>query len=124
MTGLVSVVGDLVEDVVVWVDGPVEHGTDNPATVRRAPGGSAANVAAAVARAGGRARFVGRVGDDGDGLVARLIADGVEALVQRGGRTGTVVVLVEPEGERTMFPDRAASADLAAIDPAWLAGTA
>ena len=52
--GVVTVVGDLVEDVVVWVGGPVTVGTDNPAAVRRSPGGSAANVAAAVARAGGR----------------------------------------------------------------------
>jgi len=124
MTGLVSVVGDLVEDVVVWVDGPVEHGTDNPATVRRSPGGSAANVAAAVARAGGRARFVGRIGDDGDGLAAQLASCGVDVRVQRGGRTGTVVVLVDAAGERTMFPDRAAAAELGPIDSEWLAGSA
>ncbi|MFT3852508.1 MAG: PfkB family carbohydrate kinase [Ilumatobacteraceae bacterium] len=124
--GAVTVVGDLVEDVVVWLTGPVTVGTDNPAAVRRSPGGSAANVAAAVARAGGRARFVGRVGDDGSGdvLAAQLGAAGVDVRVQRGGRTGTVVVLVDPDGERTMFPDRGAAAALQGIDPAWLDGTA
>jgi len=124
VSGLVTVVGDLVEDVVVWVDRPVAVGTDNPAVVHRSPGGSAANVAAAVARCGGRARFIGRVGDDGDRLTARLTAGGVDVRVQRGGRTGTVVVLVDGTGERTMFPDRGAAADLAPIDPAWLADTA
>lgn len=124
--GVVTVVGDLVEDVVVWLTGPVAVGTDNPATVRRSPGGSAANVAASVARAGGRARFVGRVGDDGSGdvLAGQLGTAGVDVRVQRGGRTGTVVVLVDPDGERTMFPDRGAAAALGPIDPAWLDGTA
>jgi sugar/nucleoside kinase (ribokinase family) len=42
--------------------------------------------------------------------------------VQRSGRTGAVAVLVEPGGERTMFPDRAAAAELEAIDPSWLEG--
>lgn len=123
MSALVTVVGDLVEDVVVWVGGPVTVGTDNPAAVQRSPGGSAANVAAAVARCGGAARFIGRVGDDGDALVARLSAEGVDVRVQRGGRTGTVVVLVDPGGERTMFPDRGAAAELAPIEPSWLDGT-
>src|SRR6478735_2045460 len=107
VNGLVTVVGDLVEDVVVWVDRPVTAGTDNPATVRRSPGGSAANVAAAVARCGGRARFIGRVGDDGDGLVDELAADGVDVRVQRGGRSGTVVVLVAPDGEGRCCPTAA-----------------
>jgi len=44
--------------------------------------------------------------------------------VQRGGRTGTVVLLVDADGERTMFPDRGASAELADVDPAWLDGVA
>ena len=58
-----------------------------------------------------RSRFVGRVGDDaaGERLVAGLAAVGVDVRVQRGGRTGTVVVLVEPGGERTMLPDRGAA---------------
>ncbi len=41
--------------------------------------------------------------------------------VQRGGRTGCVVV-VEPGGQRTIFPDRAAAVELTAVDGAWLDG--
>lgn len=125
MTALVTVLGDLVEDVVVWPGGPVVAGTDNPAVVRRSRGGSGANVAAAVAAAGTAVRFIGRVGDDDVGarLVAALAADGVEVRVQRGGRTGCVVVLVDADGERTMFPDRAAAAALGPVDPADLAGS-
>lgn len=44
--------------------------------------------------------------------------------VQRAGRTGTVVLLVDAGGERTMFPDRGASAVLSGADAAWLDGVA
>lgn len=122
---MLTVIGDLVEDVVVWTDGPSRRATDNPATVTRARGGSAANVAARAA-ATVPTRFVGRVGDDATGvwLTDALRAVGVDVRVQRGGRSGAVVVIVDPaDGERTMYPDRAASAELGPIAPEWLAGT-
>jgi sugar/nucleoside kinase (ribokinase family) len=117
-------VGDLVEDVVVLLSGPPATATDTPCTVLRARGGSAANVAVAAARAGADARFVGRVGDDdlGERLLARLGAASVDARVERGGRTGSIVVLVTPDGERTMLTDRGAAAELSSPDPAWLDG--
>ncbi len=109
----------------MWVGAPVAHGTDNPSRVSRSPGGSAANVAAAVAAAGCPARFVGRVGADGagDSLAEHLRRAGVDVRVQRAGRTATVVVLVDPTGERTMFPDRAAAGELTEVDASWLEGT-
>jgi sugar/nucleoside kinase (ribokinase family) len=123
---VLGVVGDLLEDVVIQVSGPPARGTDTPARIVRRRGGSAANVAAAAARLGGAVRFIGRVGDDalGDQLVAALAADGVDVRVQRAGHTGTVAVLVEPGGERTMLPDRGAAAALDSIEPAWLDGVA
>ncbi len=125
-SGLVTVVGDLLEDVVAWIDAAPVTGTDNPARISRSRGGSAANVAVAVAAAGGPVRFIGRVGDDPTGalLTDQLERAGVEVRVQRKGVTGSVIVLVDPSGERTMFPDRAAAAELGPIDPRWLAGTA
>jgi sugar/nucleoside kinase (ribokinase family) len=121
---VLCVIGDLVEDVVVHPDGVPAAGTDTPSTVRRTRGGSAANVAAAAVVAGCPTRFVGRVGDDATGaaLVAGLTAAGVDARVQRAGRTGCVVIIVAPDGERTMLPDRGAAADLGPVDPAWLNG--
>lgn len=122
---VLTVIGDLVEDIVVWTAGPQRAGTDNPATVTRSRGGSAANVAARAATLA-PTRFVGRVGDDPAGawLESALAASGVDVRVQRGGRSGSVVVLVDPaDGERTMFPDRAAAAELAPIDHNWLTGT-
>jgi sugar/nucleoside kinase (ribokinase family) len=121
--GVLVVVGDLLEDIVVWATEPIRAATDSAAQVFRARGGSAANVAAhAAART--PTRFIGRVGGDGAGrtLEAALAASGVDVRVQRDGRTGAVVLIVAPEGERTMFPDRAAAAELHGVDPGWLDG--
>jgi sugar/nucleoside kinase (ribokinase family) len=122
-TPALAVLGDLVEDVVVWLDKPLEAATDNPARVFRSRGGSAANVAVLAA---GRAptRFLGCVGADplGDQLVASLRAAGVDPRVQRRGRTGCVVILVDAAGERTMLPDRGAAAELTDVPDAWLDG--
>jgi sugar/nucleoside kinase (ribokinase family) len=123
-TAMIGTVGDLVEDIAVRLDGPVNLASDTPAVIRRRRGGSAANMAVSVARHGGAARFIGQIGDDAIGtvLVDALRADGVEVVVRRGGRTGTIVVLVDAAGERTMLTDRGACADLADPDPAWLDG--
>jgi sugar/nucleoside kinase (ribokinase family) len=64
------------------------------------------------------------VGDDaiGAALVAEMQADGIDVVARRGGRTGTIVVLVDHLGERTMLTDRGACADLADPEPTWLDG--
>ena len=123
-TAMIGTVGGLVEDIAVRLDGPVNLASDTPAVIRRRRGGSAANMAVSVARHGGAARFIGQIGDDAIGtvLVDALQVDGVEVVVRRGGRTGTIVVLVDAAGERTMLTDRGACADLADPDPAWLDG--
>jgi sugar/nucleoside kinase (ribokinase family) len=120
---LVSV-GDLVEDIVVWSSGSVRAGTDNPARIHRARGGAGANVAAFASGAGSPVRFVGRVGDDpaGEALIRDLGRAGVDVRVQRHGRTGTIVILVDDDGERTMYPDRAAAAELVGVPDLWLSG--
>jgi sugar/nucleoside kinase (ribokinase family) len=123
--GVLAVVGDLVEDIIVWAGEPVRMATDTAAQVFRARGGSAANVAALAAEHV-PTRFIGRVGTDaaGEALVAELTARGVDVRVQRQGRTGTVVLLVDADGERTMFPDRGASPALEQVDDRWLDGVA
>ncbi|WP_353828536.1 carbohydrate kinase family protein, partial [Agromyces sp. SYSU T0242] len=124
-SGALVVVGDLLEDIVVWATEPIRAATDSAAQVFRSRGGSAANVAAHAASRT-PTRFIGRVGDDAAGvaLVTALAAAGVDVRVQRAGRTGAVVVVVAPDGERTMFPDRASAADLAEVEPGWLDGIA
>jgi len=123
---MLCTIGDLVEDVVVWLDTKPVYGTDTPARIFRRRGGSAATVAARAAASGVPSRFVGQVGDDrlGEQLVAELEATGVEVLVNRNGTTGSVVVLVDGTGERTMLPDRAAAMALASLPAGALAGVA
>lgn len=119
-------IGDLVEDIVVWPAGATRSGTDNPARIRRTRGGAAANVAVFASGLGPSVRFVGRVGADpaGAALVRQLTAAGVDAKVQRQGRTGTIVIVVDAAGERTMYPDRAAAAELSEVPDSWIANAA
>ena len=120
----VGFLGDLLEDVVVHRRRGVLTDTDTPCVIARRRGGSAANaaVAAATALGPGRVRFFGQVGSDGLGnlLLDELATSGVQPCVRRGGRTGTVVVLLGEGGERTMLTDRGACADLDGFEAAWL----
>jgi sugar/nucleoside kinase (ribokinase family) len=123
--GVLVAVGDLVEDVIVWAAAPARYATDNPCVVRRSRGGSAANVAA-FASTLMPARFIGCVGEDpvGEVLTSELTGHGVDVRAQRRGRTGTIVVLVDSKGERTMYPDRGAAADLNEVPEDWLESAA
>lgn len=121
---LIVTVGDLITDVVVDLDAEFRRGTDTAASIVRRRGGSAANVAAAAIVAGGRARFVGNVGGDaaGDDLIAGLRASGVDTSCTRAGTSGTVVAVVDPDGERSLLTDRGASGELAAAPSGAMIG--
>ncbi|MGI8524060.1 MAG: carbohydrate kinase family protein [Nocardioides sp.] len=110
--------GDLMVDVVARLFGPLVEGSDSPAVISYVGGGSAANTAAWLATAGVETIFVGAVGDDavGQTQVAALRALGVDVhgRVDHDRPTGTCLVLVAPNGERTMVPD--AGANLALLD--------
>ncbi|MDP1730891.1 MAG: adenosine kinase [Devosia sp.] len=78
-----------------------------PAEKRQISGGSAANTAAGVASLGGRAAFVGKVADDplGDIFAEDLHRLGVNYGVSRlrsGPSTARSMILLSPDGERTM----------------------
>jgi sugar/nucleoside kinase (ribokinase family) len=124
---LVCALGDLLLDVVVTLESPIQADTDTFGAAHVCPGGQAANVARWVAALGGRSRVVTcRAADLAGRLLAeRLAADGVELVgpVVAAG-TGTVVSIATPDGRRTMLTDRGISARLASedLDPAWLAG--
>jgi len=116
----VVVIGDLMTDVVAWASGPLAHASDTPAQITTHPGGGGANVAARLAAVGVETLLVARVGNDpaGRAAVEDLRAGGVRvsAAVDPVRPTGTVVVIVEPTGERTMLPDRGANAALTPAD--------
>jgi ribokinase len=118
--GSILCVGDLMVDVLARLPGPLAVGSDTPARVSFQAGGSAANTACWLGSLGAPVLFAGRVGNDpfGREAVAALQAAGVRPLVSvdRQLPTGVCIVLVAPDGERTMIPSAGANAALVAAD--------
>ncbi len=116
---MILVVGDVIDDILVRPEGALRRGTDRRAEIRRQPGGSAANQACWIAALGGRVRLAARVGAaDLTRQQAIFAAAGVEAVLSGDAErpTGTIVVLVGPDGERSFLTDRGANAALNAAD--------
>ncbi|TMF91281.1 MAG: ribokinase [Chloroflexi bacterium] len=119
-------IGDLVLDVRIVPQGPLQPDDDTPATITIGGGGQAANFCAWTAALGEPARLVTRVGDDESGrrLVADIESRGVEVrAVWSAEPTGAIAVLVGPDGHRTMATQRGASVGLNPDDlqEAWFA---
>lgn len=109
------IAGDLMVDVLTFLEDDIRYGDDNRATIEFAGGGVSANVAAWMAEAGEEPILHCAVGDDvlGQVLVHDLERQGVVVKAVRvAGPTGAVVALVHPDGERTMFPSAGANAQL------------
>jgi ribokinase len=113
-------IGDLALDVISQLKEPINYGNDTASRISSHPGGQAANVATWITRTHSKAQLVARVGNDpvGFALISDLDKYGVEHmnLMHSGRPTGVVVILVDSNGERTMFPDNGANADLEVID--------
>lgn len=120
VTPSVLVVGDVITDIAVRLGEEVVWGSDTRSAIQTRSGGSAANAAAWLATAGARVRFVGKVGDDVFAAFHRseLERVGVEALlrVDPDHPTGSIVVLIDLDGERTMLTDRGANLHLSPDD--------
>jgi sugar/nucleoside kinase (ribokinase family) len=115
----VLVCGDVINDVLAEIAGPLTHGDDNPAAIRTRPGGSAANQAAWMASLGLDVVFAGRAGAaDVDFHRRELARAGVEPRLaaDESLATGSIVVLVTIDGERTMITDRGANLRLSPDD--------
>ncbi|HEX5690680.1 MAG TPA: sugar kinase [Roseiflexaceae bacterium] len=112
MTKSIIAVGDLVWDVLTKPDGMLLPGGDTTGQIAFAPGGSAANVAAWVARVGMPAGFIGKVGADalGDLIVEDMQREGVELHVSRTEErnTGVILVLIDRAGQRSMVTNQGA----------------
>ena len=119
---MLCTIGDLVEDVVVWLNTELNIGSDTESIIRRTRGGSAANVAMFAALTGTPSRFIGQVGHDrlGTHLCEVLRDSGVEVQVISDGRTGSIVVLVQPNGQRSFLTDRGVASHLAHFDAALM----
>ncbi len=112
-------IGDVMLDVITMnpvMPGKINYGSDTPSRISTHGGGAAGNVASWLTRTDARATIVGHVGDDAAGaaLVSEFDALGVrhKNLMVDKGSSGVVVVLVDPTGERTMFPDNGANSGL------------
>ena len=112
-------VGDVMTDVIVRPDGPLARGSDRRARIRFKPGGSAANQAAWLASLGVTVDLVARVGLADVKSESRLLARaGVTPhLIGDPKRpTGRLVALIDANGERSFYTDRAANEALSAVD--------
>ena len=121
---MLCTIGDLIEDVVVWLNDELNIGSDADSVIVRTRGGSAANVAMFGALTGTPSRFIGQVGNDnlGEQLCASLRGSGVDVCTVVEGRTGSIVVVVQPNGERTFLTDRGVASELSLFDASHLTG--
>jgi len=109
----------VINDVLVAPAGRIMPGSDTPATIQACPGGAAAGQAAWMAHLGTQVSFVGRVGvGDADYHRRELARFGVRAHLAEDDQagTGTIVIMVAPDSERTMFTDRGANLRLRRSD--------
>ena len=104
----VAVIGDCVFDVSVRALAQPATGADAPAEIELLPGGQAANMAVRLARRGTRVRLLAPMADDAAGtlLRQRLGDEGVDLAPLPAPRTGLVLALLDPVGERTMYSAR------------------
>lgn len=116
-------IGDVMLDVITEIEvvpNKVNYGSDTPAKISTHGGGAAGNVASWLTRTEAQATIVAHVGNDsaGSALVSEFDALGVghKNLIVEGAYSGVVVVLVDPTGERTMFPDNGANSGLTLSD--------
>lgn len=112
--GLIVSFGEMLIDFVPTVSGVSL--AEAPGFLK-APGGAPANVAIAVSRLGGKAAFVGKLGDDefGHMLAGILKENGVRAdgiTFDTGARTALAFVTLRADGEREFMFYRNPSADM------------
>src|SRR5262250_1354378 len=118
----IVVLGNAVLDHRVWVDEWPPAGGRTPATAWVEDlGGSGAVAAAAIARMGGTAWFIGRRGDAaGERLAAFLRGHGVDArffTADPSAKSAVSSIVVVPGGERFIF---AYPGDGLRDDPGWV----
>jgi sugar/nucleoside kinase (ribokinase family) len=113
-------IGDVMLDVIVQTATKINYGSDTPSKISTHGGGAAGNVAAWAAVSGSATHIVARVGSDpaGVAVISEFDIFGVlhKNLIVENAHTGVVVVLVDPNGERTMFPETGANSGLTPAD--------
>ena len=120
MSSRIICIGELMADVVALLSDEIAYGSDTSAKITYNGGGAAANVASWLGVNGADVTLVARVGEDASGQegINLIKACNVKSGVVKDARaaTGTVIVVVAPNGERTMLPDSGANGLLAVTD--------
>ena len=113
----IVVIGDALLDVTARPATPIRVGADVPAGIRLGCGGQGANLAVRLARQGIEVALICGLGDDPAGSLVTdaLRAEGVRLNPVPVEATGSVVILLDEDGERTMLSQRAPF--VAGIDP-------
>jgi sugar/nucleoside kinase (ribokinase family) len=129
-------IGDVMLDVIAVIETKINYGSDTPSKISTHGGGAAGNVASWSQVSGAPTKILARVGNDSAGTAVMSEFDELKIehgdCVVAGAQTGVVVVLVDPSGERTMFPETGANSglslkdlpDLQGIEVVYLSGYA
>jgi sugar/nucleoside kinase (ribokinase family) len=110
--GQVLVVGDVMDDVIVKPEGPMVRGSDRRASVRHLPGGAGANQATWLAHFGVKVGLLAKVGNsDLEHYTTLLQRRGIRPWLttDRILPTGSLVAIIDADGERSFFSDRGAN---------------
>lgn len=120
----ITVIGSINMDIVNRVEYlPLSGETVKAIKTEFNPGGKGANQAVAAARAGGKVRMAGAIGDDpfGKELKTALETAGIDAdhVREKQGKSGLAFITVDSKGENNIILEEGANGRLAAedIDP-------
>jgi len=106
MANSLCVIGDFAWDVLIRTNNNLLKGGDSFGEVMLTPGGSAANLAVWAQRCGLETHFIGKIGRDRFGQLAREDLESesvIHHLVEtEAHKTGSVAVFVDQSGERSM----------------------
>lgn len=115
---VVVVIGDLLLDVLLYLDQPVKLG-EKSVVIKEAfvsPGGVAGNISVALSRLGIKPRVISAVGNDvlGEYILGKLKEEDIDVshVQKMNTPTGVTVGIVQPGGRRTLFSFRGASGEL------------
>ena len=109
---MITCFGDLIQDILITPNGPLQRGSDVPGSIALRGGGSASNTACWLGYLRQPVQFLGRVGADdvGEALRQELVSFHVDARLAVGPEpTGRIAVLIDAQGERTMITQRGAN---------------
>ncbi len=119
-------IGEVNLDVVAVIASEINYGSDTAAKVSTHGGGAGGNVAAWLRIAGADSHMLARIGKDAAGAAVRSEFDRLGVTYSEidvaGAPTGIVVVVVDKNGERSMFPDKGANSGLKLADLPELTG--